>query len=572
MEHRNDLYFISKELQAEPIWHPSFPKIKRKPPDVKIMQWNTQMYSLVSANLLALDGLVLGSFIFVLLYIRASRRSKFPYPPGPRGIPFFRNLFDIPSEDGHVVYAEWAKKYDTDVTYINVFGQHLIIVNTFDAAVELMIRRSAKTSDRSSSFMLNDMIDFGNWGAAFVRFGSRLKDYRRVAQATFNPNAVKKFHEIETNATRDLLKRLHHRPDSFVQDIRHMAGRIILRVSYGFEVKPEKDPYIDIAENALHGISATANPGSYLVDSIPILRYLPEWFPGAQFKRDAKKWRQSVFDMRNKPFELVKRSRVNSTGPSLEYEVSPDSVAATLLDGIAKKFQDQEYIEDVIKSALGSFYAAGADTTLATISSFILAMILYPDVQRKAQKQIDEIIGRDRLPKFEDREKLPYIDAILLETLRWHPVFPQNIPHLTSDDDVYKGYYIPKGTIVVANTWGMSHDENSFPSPFTFNPDRFLDKDGKLNPDVRDPSWLAFGFGRRICPGRFMAKDSAWMTMISILATFDITPKIGEDGEPVMPKEEFTSGLFSYPKPFVCDIRPRSEMHKALIEGTPLVH
>lgn len=87
------------------------------------------------------------------------------------------------------------------------------------------------------------------------------------------------------------------------------------------------------------------------------------------------------------------------------------------------------------------------------MATFFYAMVNFPSVQRKAQEEIDQIIGNDRLPGFDDRPSLPYVEALYREVLRWHPVFPAGVPHYSTEADYYKGYYIPKGTMVIPNTW-----------------------------------------------------------------------------------------------------------------------
>jgi len=143
------------------------------------------------------------------------------------------------------------------------------------------------------------------------------------------------------------------------------------------------------------------------------------------------------------------------------------------------------------------------------MKTFLLAMILFPEVQKKAQKELDNILGGIRLPEFEDEPELPYISAICKETLRWHPLLPQGVAHASSEDDIVEGYFIPKGTVIVGNTWyatrfcfhssdsaihrGLLHNETDFgPNIDKFQPERFL------KPGVRDPaSTGAFGYGRR---------------------------------------------------------------------------
>ena len=133
--------------------------------------------------------------------------------------------------------------------------------------------------------------------------------------------------------------------------------------------------------------------------------------------------------------------------------------------------------------------------TVSAIQTFFLAMTLNPEIQEKAQEEIDRVIGTDRLPSAADRDDLPFSQAVTLETLRWHNVAPLGIPHRLIEDDVHEGYFLPKGTIVIANVWRMLHDPETYPDPLAFNPDRFVASPGH-EPET-DPRTMAFGFGRR---------------------------------------------------------------------------
>ena len=138
--------------------------------------------------------------------------------------------------------------------------------------------------------------------------------------------------------------------------------------------------------------------------------------------------------------------------------------------------------------------------TISTVQTFFMAMACYPEVQLKARAELDAIVGPNRLPTFEDRSSLPYITAIAKESMRWQSVVPLGIPHRSLEDDEYRGYFIPKGSAVIANLYAFSRDESVYPEPETFNPERFL-KDGKIDPTVRDPNSFVFGYGRRYVYG-----------------------------------------------------------------------
>ncbi|KIJ24441.1 hypothetical protein M422DRAFT_274789 [Sphaerobolus stellatus SS14] len=160
-----------------------------------------------------------------------------------------------------------------------------------------------------------------------------------------------------------------------------------------------------------------------------------------------------------------------------------------------------------------SIFMGGNDTTGLTIQTFVLAMTLYPEVQKKAQQEIDHILGLQRLPEVADMDTLPYVMGVCKETLRWHTLLPSGLPHVASENAVVQGYFIPKGTIIIGNAWALLHNETDFgPNPDKFDPERYL------IPGVRDPGNTgAFGFGRRICPGRYMAINSVFLAIASIL-------------------------------------------------------
>ncbi|KAK7447390.1 hypothetical protein VKT23_014100 [Stygiomarasmius scandens] len=205
-----------------------------------------------------------------------------------------------------------------------------------------------------------------------------------------------------------------------------------------------------------------------------------------------------------------------------------------------------------IKGVAGTAYLAGGDTTYTTLRVFFLVMTLNPQIQKKAQDEIDRVLGMDnkgvnRLPDIEDREKLPFVECVLQETLRFCPVVSMDmghlpgIPHRSLEDDIYKGMFIPKGSIVFANARGMSLDERIYSEPRIFNPMRFMpvEKGGK-----GEPYFIGgWGFGRRICPGRHLADTELWLAIATILATLDIRRAKDEDGNEITPELKFSDGI-----------------------------
>jgi len=223
-----------------------------------------------------------------------------------------------------------------------------------------------------------------------------------------------------------------------------------------------------------------------------------------------------------------------------------------------------------LKWAANTIYFGSVDTTITTICHFLLAMMHYPEVLAKARQEIDRVVGTDRLPTFVDRSSLPYVEAVLKEIWRWAVPAPLSAPHRLSEDDIYNGMLIPKGSLVFANIWGIFRNEQMYPNPDMFNPERFLEKVDPAIARYRDPRNYVFGFGRRICPGMHLVESSIWLLIVSMMATLDISKVIDEYGNVVEPKVEINNSTFRNPDLFKCDIRVRSDQVFKLINAVEL--
>ncbi|KAK0497941.1 cytochrome P450 [Armillaria luteobubalina] len=493
------------------------------------------------------------AFVYALykLVFRSYRRL----PPGPAGLPLIGNVYDIPGKFDWITYMEMSRKYDSSLISLHFMGSRVVIVNTHEAARDLFERRSLIYSDRPNFPMLVDLMGFG-WNTGLIPYGNRWKEHRKIFRQEMEGYSSAAYHHREIHEARLLLRRLLDDPENYRKNIRFMFGRSILAITYGIDVTHDSDPYIRNVETAMQAAAACMNAGSFLVDVLPILRFIPDWFPGARFKRKAKEWRKAIIAMPVMPMAFVMRS--------IEDGTAEPSVAYKLLSQIEVDENRTRENEEILRDALSTFYAGGADTTVSALCSFVLAMVLYPDVQKKGQAAIDAIIGSGRLPDFKDCACIPYLQAILNEVLRWAPVLPLSVPRRCTEDNEYNGYHIPRGATVVCNSWAMLHDEAVYgPETETFNPDRFM-KDGVLNPDVPFPM-ETFGFGRRICPGRDLAIDSIKITIVSLLAVFEFGKAVDAEGNTIEVSGEYLSGALIHPAPFKCSIRPRCEAAALLI-------
>ncbi|KAJ7080682.1 cytochrome P450 [Mycena epipterygia] len=512
------------------------------------------MASLDSPGLVLCTTLILAATLYGLYWRNA--RNKLPLPPGPKKLPFFGNLFDLPVAFQWETYMRWSKEYQSDIIHLNLAGTSLIVLSSLEATDALLEKRSSKYSDRGDLPMVSELMGW-DFNIALMKYGDEWRIHRRLFNQAFNIKASQKYQPQEVAATHALLVRMLQAPDAFMDHFRHMAGEVIMSVAYGIKVLPSDDPYVTLAHKAAHTSGIAAVPGAYLVNTIPILKHVPSWFPGAGFKRQAKEWRKLARSMLEEPFAETKRQMESGT--------APPSFSANSLN--AMNDSDKLYYQEHhVKATAGTMFIGGSDTTISALNTFVLAMLANPDAQRKAQAEIDGVTSQKYLPTFNDEASMPYVAALVKEVLRWKNVTPFALPHILMADDEYRGYRLPAGSIVIGNTWAILHDEAMYPDPYAFKPERFL-VDGKLNPAAKYPD-SAFGFGRRLCPGRHMATSSIWITVASILATFNIGKAVDDEGHVIEPSYEYVSAVISTPLPFKCSITPRSPEAVALIQGT----
>ncbi|THH08681.1 hypothetical protein EW146_g8915 [Bondarzewia mesenterica] len=513
------------------------------------------MHALASFPLLPV---ALSSLALYLVHVLYSRRRRLPLPPGPRGWPVIGNLFDLPAHYRWITFAEWGKKYG-DIVYTSITGRPIIILNSLKVADDIIVERSVLNSDRPKSTFSGDLVGW-NDTLVMLNYGEPFRQTRRYIHQLIGTKVnVCQFSHTREIETRRFLLHMLEKPGELQEGARIAISSFILRLSHGYTVDTTKpDPLVELARTAIHDFTVANEPGALLVDSLPILRYVPDWFPGAGFKQMARNFRRSFEQLVDVPFEFVKKQV--AAGKALRSFTS-----AMLEEGASPEEQF------LIKWTAISLDTGGVDTltcipllcaiqSVATICTLFLAMVLHPEVQKKAQAEIDAHIGSSRLPTWDDKEKLPYISAVLQEVLRWNPPAPLGTPHKSSEDDAYGEYFIPKGATIVGNIWAMCHDERVYSEPMKFNPERFLGEDPEPEPFA-----AIFGFGRRACPGRQLAEVSLFVYTAMILATLNISRARDANGFEVVPPAEFASNLISHPKPFKYRVGPRSPVTELLI-------
>ncbi|PPQ90149.1 hypothetical protein CVT25_012460 [Psilocybe cyanescens] len=513
---------------------------------------------------MSISPLIPASVCFLLalfLWFRNSKASSKSLPPGPKPIPLLGNVRDLTAKELWLPAAQWAKQYG-DVVYLNILGIGLVFLNSPDAASDLLDKRGSIYSDKPSLVMAGELCGCKNM-AAFTGYGPQFRQQRRLLHKAFGVATIPSYHPLLQTETHTFLRRLIVDPVEYIKHIRRYAGGLTLSVTYGYEAVSNDDEFLELAEECVHLLSEriASGGGIWPVDVLPFLKHMPLWMPGAGFKRNAIKWKRKMEEFVDRPYEYMKTSMKSGT-----YK---PSFCSNLLEDAG--IREQEDFEFHLKWSANSMYSASIDTTITVVSHFLLAMMLHPEAQRKAQQELDNVVGTDRLPTFEDRERLPFIECIFKEVLRWGVPVPLNLPHRLMEDDIYNDMHVPKGTLVFGNIWAMMRNETMYPDPDSFIPERFMEK---LSPELekkRNPKNFAFGFGRRQCPGMNLVDSSVWLLMASMLATLDVSKAVDGHGNTIEPIVQFDNPIFRMPNPFQCDLRPRNQKALSLIKQTEVL-
>ncbi|KIX97617.1 uncharacterized protein Z520_06395 [Fonsecaea multimorphosa CBS 102226] len=490
--------------------------------------------------------------VFIQQY---SNRWKIPpnakLPPGPKGKPFVGNLLDIPPQHSWLKFKAWADQYGP-IYRISIFGRNLVMVSTEKIANDLLRERGNLYSSREQLPMAARLMS-RNLRPLFLPYGELWRRGRKVMHNMTMHASATSYQPVQIYESERLLYDLLRTPEKYEQLFERYAAAVVMRLCYGKTVDTGDEEYVRDILQIVHTVERVASPGAYLVDTFPVLMYLPTWL--APFKREAAR----LHEFEIKTF----RGLLLEVREQMKADKGPRCFSRTFLERQA----EFGLSDDEGAYVIGTLFEAGAGTTAAAMMSFVLCMCHHPEWQTKMQHEVDQVVGDRRCPDYSDIPSLPTCRAVIKEVLRWRPVTAGGVPHELVKDDVYNGYFLPAGTNVHANQWAIHRDPELYPSPESFNPARWLDASF---PTFREPlskfpnlqNYSCFGFGRRICPGMNIAENSLHLLVARIAWAAHISKRPDVD----VPLYDYTAGFNVQPRPFVFDLKPRSGERMAIVD------
>ncbi|PCH38753.1 cytochrome P450 [Wolfiporia cocos MD-104 SS10] len=514
------------------------------------------IFEIAEVQLLLIFGIV--AFCCLAYKRRRNAQLRLPLPPGPKRMPLLGNVHQLPVKHQHITFASWAHEYD--LIYFELFHNPMLVLESIEAANDLLEKRSAIYSSRPHATVL---LDFMGWDSmiSFMPYGATWRMHRRWFQTSLHTNhVIANYQSLQCREAHTLLVGLLDTPAAFMSHINRFSVAMSMEIAYGQAATPANNEFIEEVDALMTAVGEAGSPAASLFDLFPVLSYLPSWMPGAGFKGRFTQLRRTLNS-------LVEASRGLLNNDQETTTTTPSFVQSLLEEAVGSESNRAE----IERQALGAgiaFFGAAVDTSTCVLSTLILALVLHSEVLQKAQEEIDRVIGTSRLPNFNDRSSLPYVESILQEVYRWNPPGPLGVPHKLISDDEYRGYRIPQGTTVIANIWSMSRNTKFYgPDVEAFRPERFLSMD-KETAAAADLRRIVFGFGRRVCPGRYLGDSNAWIVAATLMATFNITKTHDMSGREITPVISWRPGVVSHPAEFVCDIRPRSKRATDVIMQT----
>ncbi|KAM6914226.1 cytochrome P450 2K1-like [Lycodopsis pacificus] len=451
-------------------------------------------------------------------------------PPGPRPLPVFGNLLQLNLKSLHSTLFELSKKHGSVFT-VYLGTNKVVVLAGYKAVKEALVSYAEEFGDRDIGPIFYDLNQ--GHGILFAN-GESWKEMRRFALTTLRDFGMGKRlseHKIleECQHLMQEFEKHKGKPFDTACPLNHATSNIISAIVYGSRFDYNDSRFQNLVRRANENIRILGSASIQLYNMFP---RLVSWIKNRQIL--LKNVAMTVRDVK----ELMMH---------LKETLNPHFCRG-LVDCFLIRKQEEEdscvkdthYNEKNLIFTVSNLFSAGTDTTATTLRWGLLLMAKYPHIQDQVQEELSRVAGSRQI-QVNDRKSLPYTDAVIHETQRLASIVPMAIPHKTSRDVIFQGFFIKEGTTVFPLLTSVLHDESEWESPNSFNPSHFLDKEGQF---IRRDAFMPFSAGRRACPGESLARMELFLFFTSLLQRFRFTPPPGvpEEELDLTPAVGFTLG------------------------------
>uniref|UniRef100_A0A8C6HDE0 Cytochrome P450 n=1 Tax=Mus spicilegus TaxID=10103 RepID=A0A8C6HDE0_MUSSI len=476
--------------------------------------------------------------IFILLVDLTHQRQRWTsrYPPGPVPWPVLGNLLQV--DLGNMPYSLYKlqNRYG-DVFSLQMAWKPMIVINGLKAMKEMLLTCGEDTADRPPVPIFEYLgVKPGSQGVVLAPYGPEWREQRR-----FSVSTLRNFGLGKKSLEDWVIKEARHLCDAFTAQagqpinpnpmLKKATCNVIASLIFARRFEYE-DPYLirmlKVLEDSLTGLSGLIPE---VINTFPILLHIP---------RLADKFLQS-----QKTFIAIVDNLLTENRTTWDPSQSPRNLTDAFLAEIekAKRNPESSFNDENLRMVVIDLFTAGILTTSTTLSWALLLMILHPDVQRRVQQEIDEVIGQVRHPEMADQAHMPYTNAVIHEVQRFGDIVPLHLPRITSHDIEVQDFLIPKGTILLPNMSSVHMDDTVWEKPLRFHPEHFLDAQGHF---VKHEAFITFSAGRRSCLGEPLARMELFLFFTCLLQRFSFSVPAGQP----QPSDHRVFSIMVAPSPY----------------------
>uniref|UniRef100_UPI0037E83669 cytochrome P450 2K1-like n=1 Tax=Semicossyphus pulcher TaxID=241346 RepID=UPI0037E83669 len=433
-------------------------------------------------------------------------------PPGPKPLPLLGNLLQLDLKRPYITLCELSKKYGSVFT-VYLGTKKVVVLAGYKTVKEALVGHAEEFGERHNPPIFHEL--FQGHGIVFAN-GESWKEMRRFALTTLRDFEMKNLAEDkileECRHLIQVFEQHQGKPFDTSGPAINAANNVIASIVYGSRFEYDDPRFKSWVQRSKDNALILGSTSINLYNMFPRLF---SWL----------KNRQVV--LRN--FESTRRD-VRDNIKRLKETLNPELCRGFVDCFLIRKQKEEDscvkdtyYHEKNLTVSVIDLFGAGTGAPLQTLRWCFLFMAKYPQIQDKVHEELSRVVG-SREVWVDDRKNLPYSNAVIHETQRLASIVPTSIPHQTSQDITFHGYFIKKGTVVFPLLTSVLHDESEWETPLTFNPSHFLDKEGKF---VKRDAFMPFSAGRRACLGEHLAKMELFIFFTSVLQRFRLTPPPG---------------------------------------------
>ncbi|KAL2634260.1 hypothetical protein R1flu_005739 [Riccia fluitans] len=489
--------------------------------------------------------------ILVILLVRRIFRKRLKLPPGPRNLPIIGAMLSLDKEM-HKGLVEQAKKHGP-LVYFRLGSHSMLAIQSAEIAEELFKQKDGQFASRAHStilFSLAKYFGFDSKNMGFAPYTQRLKQLRKVCtKELLTIPKLSATEYVRWEEQGEMIKEVESLDgkDFELREVLHtVAMNVTCRMLFGkryygknVAITKELTEFQELMEDMI-AIAGKPNVG----DIIPWLRWLDLQGMTKQFKKLHDK-QEHVLRNILEDHKMAKKTSANRLA-------SPATM--DFVDVLLSLRGEDQLPDDTIMATVSDIMMGATDSTLTVVQWAIIELMRHPESMAKLQKELDDFVGKNRALRESDFSQIPYLMAVVKETLRLHPPVPLLIPRMNEKQTTLHGYDIPENTTVFVNVWAISRDESNWEKADQFIPERFLDSTVSVNGN--DFKYTPFGAGRRQCVGISMGLIMVDRTLGSLIHAFDWLPASGKQVADI--DNEETYSLVLEPKhPLVCRAVPR---------------